>query len=121
MKPDPKGMSATEDWATDVTEQRRLAMSEIRGKDTSPTTQSAGASPAGAPVQAPWGGNTRRSQYGVPKCRTVVVVVGACFRHRNGRSLFSWRKTGAVFWKKKINRNVEPAREVRGRTKEVRV
>jgi len=95
--------------ATDVLtpEQRRLVMSRIRGKNTRPEML------------------VRRGLYGrgfryrlhakdipgkpdmvFPRYRAVIFVHG-CFWHGHGCSLFKWPKTRAVFWKGKIDRNME--------------
>ena len=108
-------MSAEDDGTTDVLtpEQRRSVMSRIRGKDTKPEMLiRQGLHGRGLRYRLHGAGISGTPDMVFPKYRTVVFVHG-CFWHCHGCALFKWPKTRTMFWKTKINRNVERDREVR--------
>ena len=109
MTPDAQDTDATQGATTDVLtpEQRRLVMSRIRSKDTKPEMlMRHGLHARGLRYRLHSRGMPGKPDMMFAKYRAVVLVHG-CFWHGHGCSLFKWPKTRAVFWKGKIDGNME--------------
>ena len=109
LKPDAANTSTEGDEVTDVLtpEQRRLVMSRIRGKNTKPEMLlRRGFHGRGLRYRLHGADIPGKPDMVFPRYRTVVFVHG-CFWHGHECSLFRWPKTRAMFWRTKINRNME--------------
>jgi DNA mismatch endonuclease, patch repair protein len=88
-----------------TTEQRRLNMSHIRGKDTKPEMQlRRGLHAAGVRFRLHAPGLPGRPDIVLPRYRAVILING-CFWHGHRCMLFKMPATRREFWAKKISDN----------------
>lgn len=102
-----------------TSEQRRLNMSRVRGRDTKPEfVVRRLLHRLGFRYRLHSGDLPGRPDIVLPKWK-VVVFVNGCFWHGHGCRLFKWPTTREEFWRDKIGRNMERDAEVRRKLDEL--
>lgn len=102
-----------------TSEQRRLNMSRVRGRDTKPEfVVRRLLHRLGFRYRLHSGDLPGRPDIVLPKWK-VVVFVNGCFWHGHGCRLFKWPATREEFWRDKIGRNMERDAEVRRKLDEL--
>lgn len=90
-----------------TTEQRRLNMSRVRGRDTKPElTIRRGLHARGLRFRLHCKDLPGRPDIVFPKYRAVIFVHG-CFWHAHDCPMFKWPQTREEFWREKITRNAD--------------
>ena len=101
-----------------TTEQRRLNMSRVRGRDTKPEMViRRGLHARGLRFRLHCKDLPGRPDLVFPKYRTVVFVHG-CFWHAHDCPMFKWPQTRKESWRGKINKNLERDRLAISRLKD---
>ena len=101
-----------------TTEQRRLNMSRVRGRDTKPEMiVRRGLHARGLRFRLHCKDLPGQPDLVFPKYRTAVFVHG-CFWHAHDCPMFKWPQTREEFWREKISKNLERDKRTISRLKD---